>query len=142
METASNAKRRRGALAGYTLVEMLIVVTLVGIVATMALPSFVHSSRKAREAVLRHDLWILRSTIDQYFTDKGAYPQDLDQLVQAGYIRAVPIDPITEEQDWEEIWGSQLADDEPEGLSGEGGLIDVRSSSSQKALDGTVYSEW
>ncbi len=142
IRTLNDTSSRRRRFAGYSLVEMLIVVALIGVVATMAMPSFVNSSRRARESVLRHDLWILRSVIDQFFTDKGRYPSDIEELVQSGYIRRVPIDPITESPNWEAVWATQLADDEPEGLSGDGGMVDVRSSSTQRSLDGSLYSEW
>lgn len=124
------------------MLEMLIVVALVGIVATLALPSFRHSTRKAKEAVLRENLWVMRDVIDQFHTDKGRYPSALDELVSSGYIRTIPMDPITESNETWEVSYEALGEDVPEDPDEELGITDVHSGSSERAGDGTYYNEW
>ncbi len=136
----------RGRIAdGFTMIEMLIVVALVGIMATIALPSFKHSTQKAREAVLREDLWVMRDVIDQFYTDHARYPASLDEIAELGYMRAVPIDPITGSRDtWEvsyEALDEEADEDSPE--LEEPGVTDIHSGSTQRAMDGTTfYNEW
>jgi general secretion pathway protein G len=135
--------------AGFTLLELLVVMTIVGILAAIAVPALRDSPQRAREAALREDLFTLRSVIDQYHGDKGAYPPDLQTLVTAGYIRKIPFDPMTKSAD---TW--VLAYEEaPTGAEGTTpapapdqsttpGIIDVHSGSQDKALDGTLYKDW
>src|SRR5205085_8126307 len=90
--------------SGFTLVELMIVVSIIGILATVAVPSYRQSVVKAREAVLRQDLFTMRDLLDQYRADKGKYPATLTALVTATYLRAVPVDPITQSATtWQEI---------------------------------------
>lgn len=139
----ANETTRRRRSRGFTLVEMLIVVALIGIVATLALPSFRHSTTKARESVLRHDLWVLRDLIDQFFTDQGRYPTDLDELVAMGYLRKIPVDPFTESADtWEASYDSLAEDDFDTPEAEEPGITDVHSGARGRALDGSFYREW
>ena len=139
---AKNAARRRAA-AGFTLVEMLVVVALIGIVATIALPRYRQSMVRAKESVLKHDLWVLRDVIDQFFTDQGRYPADLEELVSFGYIRRIPVDPMTESADtWEISYESLAEDDYDSPEQQEPGVTDVRSGAGGRALDGSWYSEW
>lgn len=134
---------RRRRRAGFTMLEMLIVVALVGIVATLALPSYRHATDKAREAVLREDLWVFRDVIDQFFTDKGRYPSSLDELVTAGYIRRVPVDPITGSAETWEVTYEPLSEDLADGPEfEEPGITDVRSGARGRATDGSYYNEW
>jgi len=125
---------------GFTLIEMLIVVALVGILASLAAVRLRDAPRRAREAVLREDLYILRQLLDQYYADKQEYPADLATLVTEGYIRAIPADPMTGSA---ESWTTEYEDqsDEPEAKSAPG-VVNVRSGSDGTALDGTLYSDW
>lgn len=136
------SRRRPGLARGFTLIEMLIVVALVGILATMALPSYRESTIKARESVLRHDLWVLRDVIDQFYTDKARYPSSLDELVSTGYIRSIPVDPFTKASDTWIVSYEPLAEDAEEDVETEPGITDVSSGAEGVGLDGTPYSEW
>src|SRR6188472_2664292 len=96
-------RQRAGSDAGWTLIEMLVVVSLVMILASMALTQYRNSVQYAKEAALRSNLFIMREAIDQYYADKGKYPDSLETLVSERYLRAVPKDPITKESDWETV---------------------------------------
>ncbi|PWB78833.1 MAG: hypothetical protein C3F15_00700 [Holophagae bacterium] len=141
----SSDRRRRGR--GFTLIELMVVVAIIGILAVVALPAMRTAPLKAREAVLKADLYQIRSCIDQYLGDKGEYPESLQGLVDAGYLRFVPIDPITRKADtWVELEASPTETEElepiDEDLGGTVGIIDVKSGASGVALDGTLYSDW
>jgi len=117
---------------GFTLIELMIVVAIVGILATLAIPSYQTSLVKAREAVLRQDLFTLRELLDHHRSDQGKYPPTLDGLVAAGYLRALPKDPFTNSSGtWQEIL-------EPT----EGGIFDVFSGSDLVGTNGTPYNRW
>ena len=133
---------------GFTLLELLVVMTIVGILAAIAVPALRDSPQRAREAALREDLFTMRSVIDQYHGDKGAYPPDLQTLVSAGYLRKIPSDPMTKSPDtWvialEEATGdtSQTTTSTADAPTNPG-VIDVHSGSPDKALDGTLYKDW
>jgi len=116
--------------------------TIIGILVAIAVPALRDSPQRAREAALRGDLFTFRSVIDQYKGDKGKYPPDLPTLVKEGYMRKIPLDPMTKAADWvlsmeEEPPEPDNPDEQPEP-----GIIDVHSASKDKALDGTLYSEW
>jgi len=130
--------RRKAHERGFTLIELLIVVALIGILSTLVIPTLKDTPRKAKEAVLKEDLYTLRDVLDQYFSDKGKYPQDLQTLVDDGYLRAIPLDPFTNSTD---TWQTESASTE-EDTEGTGGIYDVHSGSSESALDGTKYSDW
>ncbi len=130
--------RRNAGERGFTLIELLIVVALIGILSTLVIPTLKNTPRKAKEAVLKEDLYTLRDVLDQYFSDKGKYPQDLQTLVDDGYLRAIPLDPFTNSTD---TWQTESASTE-EDTEGTGGIYDVHSGSSESALDGTKYSDW
>jgi len=123
---------------GFTLLELLIVVALIGILTALAVPQFRHTPQRAKEAVLKEDLYILRDVIDQHFTDKGKYPSTLQDLVDSGYIRKIPVDPITGSS---ESWVIEEAPAIDEGEEA-GGVYDVHSGAPGTALDGTSYAEW
>lgn len=123
---------------GFTLIELLVVIAIIGILVTVATVQYKNAIQKAKEAVLREDLYILRDSIDQYYADKGKYPADLETLVEEKYIRMVPIDPITQSADTWEVEYSEYTDDP---LS-EPGIIDVKSGAEGVAMGGMPYSEW
>lgn len=125
--------------AGFTLIEMIIVIAIISILASVAAMSYQRSVWRAREAVLRNDLFTLRSSIDQYTLDKQKAPQSLQDLVDAGYIKSVPKDPITSsESTWVTVQeDSLLAIDQTAP-----GIVDVHSGASQTSTDGTSYSTW
>lgn len=128
-------KRRQ---AGFTLLEMIVVISIILILVSIAVPSYVQSMRRAREAVLRDDLFQLRSLIDQYTLDKQQAPQSLDDLVSAGYIRVIPRDPITSDTNWAvEQCESYMSIDQTQT-----GICDVHSASDQQSSEGTPYSSW
>ena len=138
---------RGSAEAGFTLLELIIVVALIGIIAGIAVPNLVQRPRRAKEAVLKHNLMSMRDVLDQYYGDKGHYPSDLQTLVDDGYFRTLPIDPITDSSEtWEVVYEEIDPDfapaetDLPE--DGAPGIIDVHSGSEEISLDGTPYNEW
>jgi len=115
----------------------MIVVAIAGILVTLAVPSFQRSVIKAREATLRQNLATIRTVLDQHYADQGIYPKSLEALVEAGYLRQIPVDPITKTADsWQLVFEENAGDDEA------GGVFDVHSGSDQTASDGTLYSEW
>jgi|SRR5215472_822196 general secretion pathway protein G len=120
---------------GFTLLELMIVISIIIILAAVALPQYHKTIMHARETVLKDDLVNMRKLIDEYAADKGKLPQSVDDLVSAGYMRKKPKDPITETDDW----NPQMGDDP---YTGDQGMIDVHSSSSEVSTEGTPYSEW
>jgi general secretion pathway protein G len=130
--------RQRGAAHGFTLVELLIVMTIIAVLMAIAIPSYKASVQAAREASLHEDLQVMRQAIDSYTMDKQKAPQSLDDLVTAGYLRAIPIDPITRQAQWNTTTDDTLASPDQT----EPGITDVHSESSETASDGTQYSSW
>ncbi len=133
---ASKLKRARNS--GFTLLEMMIVIMIVMVLMSVAIPIYNQSIIRSREAVLRQNLFTLRSVISQYTLDKQKAPQALDDLVQAGYLKVIPKDPITNEANWEVVQEDVLlsvSQTDP-------GIDDVHSASSAIASDGTTYSSW
>ena len=122
---------------GFTLLELITVISLIAILTAIALPNYKAAIIQAREAVLREDLFQFRDRIDQYYADKGKYPESLESLLEQGYLRAIPADPMTGAADWTVIPAEPDPDD-PD-LTG---IYDVKSSSTNVSLGGTPYSEW
>jgi general secretion pathway protein G len=122
---------------GFTLLELMIVISIIIILASVALPQYQKTIMHARETVLRDDLFKMRSLLDQYAADKGKLPQSLDDLVSAGYLRDIPKDPITDNKDWSVETG-----EDPYSTEGSSGVTNVRSSSGDVSTEGTPYSEW
>jgi len=123
--------------AGFTLLELMIVISIIIILASITLPQYQKTIMHTRETVLRDDLRKMRSLIDQFAADKGRLPQTLDELVSSGYMREVPIDPFTGQKDWAITNG-----EDPNSSEGEQGMIDVHSASADVSTEGTAYSEW
>lgn len=126
---------------GFTLIELVIVMTLIGIIVGMGLPQYRHSIKKAKETMLKENLFIMRTLLNQYYTDKKKYPMTLQTLVEEGYLKTIPKDPITDSTEtWEEVPEELTEDDLLSGVIP--GIADVRSGSESKALDGTPYNSW
>ena len=131
--------KRRSREGGFTLVELLIVISLISILAAMGLVQYRNSVLSSKEAVLRTDLFRMRDAIDQYYADKTKYPSSLDSLVSEGYLRKLPEDPITKSAD---TWTTVPAEPDPNNPSAEAGVYDVKSGAQGTGLDGTNYSDW
>ena len=124
---------------GFTLLELITVMAVIGILVGIALPNYKVAIMQSREAVLKDDLYRLRDLIDQYYADKGKYPASLDALVSEGSMRRIPEDPITKSAD---TWQTIPAEPDPGSPSLEPGIYDVKSGAQGTALDGTNYSDW
>lgn len=131
--------RLRGSEAGFTLLELTMVMALILVLAAITFPAFHTAIQRSREAVLRDDLATLRKVIDEYTVDKQAPPQALQDLVDAGYLHAVPVDPVTGTADTWQVDVQEVPVPPDQTASG---IVDVHSGSSAEALDGTAYSTW
>jgi len=135
--------RRRGHNStrenGFTLVELMVVMLIIGVLAAIAIPSYISSVKNAKEAVLKEDLHVLRNAIDSYTMDKEKAPQSLDDLVQSGYLKAIPKDPMTHSS---ETWVTTTDDTLQSIDQTEPGVDDVHSGSQEVGTDGQMYSTW
>jgi general secretion pathway protein G len=131
--------KRDGRQRGFTLVELLIVISLISILAAMGLVQYKNSVTSTKESVLRTDLFRMRDAIDQYYADKGKYPSSLDSLVSDGYMRKIPEDPVTKSSD---TWTTEPAEPDPTNPSAEPGIYNVKSGAPGTSLDGSSYSDW
>jgi len=138
-EPAGWPKAWAGESKGFTLMELLVVVSLISILAAIGLTGYRNSVIIAKEAVLREDLFRLRDAIDQHYADKEEYPASLDDLVSGTYLREIPIDPFTRSRD---TWQTTLAEPDPNNPTATIGIYDVKSGSEETALDGSKYSDW
>jgi general secretion pathway protein G len=129
---------RRGE-SGFTLIELMIVMAIIGILSAIAIPSFVRSVQKAKEAALKEDLHTMRSAIDNYTVDKEQAPQSLDDVVQAGYLKTIPVDPMTSRSD---TWITSQSDTLTDINETQGGIDDVHSGSQGVSSEGTTYDTW
>ena len=127
-----------GRAHGWTLIELTIVISLITVLSTIALVGYSNAVARAREAVLKEDLFRMRDAIDQHYADLGEYPPELQALVSAGYLRSIPEDPMTRSSD---TWVVVPAEPDPADPFVQG-VYDVRSGSEAVALDGTAYSGW
>jgi general secretion pathway protein G len=129
----------RNGERGFTLIELLVVISLIVLLASIGLVMYQNSVQRGREAVLKEDLFRMRDAIDQHYADKGKYPGSLEDLVSAGYLRKVPVDPMTQST---ETWQTVPAEPDPANLTVEPGIYNVRSGAEGQALDGSKFSEW
>jgi len=125
--------------AGFTLVELMIVMAIIGVLLSVAIPSYVGAVRQAREAVLKEDLHVMRSAIDSYTADKQKAPQSLDDLVSTGYLKEIPVDPMTRAKD---SWQTETTDSLSSVDQTDPGIDDVHSGSQEQGSDGQPYSAW
>ena len=128
-------RRRRG----FTIIELMVVMTIISILVSLAVPFYQKSILRAKESVLRNNLFTMRTVIDEYTYDKQKAPQTLQDLVSEGYLRVVPRDPMT---DSDSSWKIIMEDATGSVNQNESGIFDVRRGSSKMSLDGTAYSEW
>lgn len=121
------------------MIELLVVMTVIIVLASMGMVQYRNSVVRAREAVLKEDLFRMRDAIDQFYADKTKYPSSLDELVSEGYLREIPTDPITGSKD---TWQPVNAEANVNDASAQTGIYDVKSGSEETALDGTQYRDW
>jgi len=131
--------RKRSGGAGFTLIELLIVMSLITILAGIGLAVHANSQTRAKEAVLKEDLFRMRDAIDQYYADRNVYPPALDSLVSDKYLRAIPADPFTNSAT---TWQVTMSEIDAANPTAQPGVFDVKSGSQGRALDGTSYAEW
>ncbi|HYE87510.1 MAG TPA: type II secretion system protein [Vicinamibacterales bacterium] len=129
----------RGASPGFTIIELLIVMTVIVILASMGMTQYRSSVTRAEEAVLKENLFRMRDAMDQFYADKNKWPSDLSELVSEGYIREIPEDPMTKSKD---TWVTKPAEPDASNPSSAGGIEDVHSGSDRVALDGSRYADW
>lgn len=129
-----NRLRKIFSSRGFTLVELMVVMAIIALLLAIALPRYFKHLESSKETILRQDLAVMRDAIDKYHGDKGHYPTSLEELVSARYLRAVPVDPLTEQRTtWQPVAPSE---------ADASGLYDVRSGAPGNARDGTPYAEW
>lgn len=137
---AGQARRERG----FTLIELMVVIAIIGILVSMAIPTYKTIVIRAKETVLKQNLATLRDVIDQYYADKGKYPESLEALSSEGYLRHLPVDPMTEQSNWVTVPYTGVDEGQLEPTEGQdtGGIWDVHSASDKTASDGSKYSDW
>jgi len=133
------SRKRIGGDAGFTLLELLVVATVLVVLAGIGLVQYKNGVTRAREGVLKTDLFNMRDAIDQYYADKGMYPGTLDELVSAGYLRRLPDDPFTSASS---TWQTIQSEPDASNPTAAPGVYDVKSGSDATALDGSKYSDW
>jgi general secretion pathway protein G len=139
MQTLVARARARRSDGGWTLIELMVVIALIMILATMALVQYRNSVTAAKEATLKGQLFIMRESIDQYYADKGKYPDSLQTLVSESYLRSMPRDPFTNSSD---TWQTVPAEPESGATTAAAGIFDVKSGSEGTGLDGSRHADW
>jgi general secretion pathway protein G len=139
MNEQSVRSARLSRASGFTLMEMMIVMTLIVILAGIGLSVYGTSVQRSKEAVLKEDLFQMRDAIDQYYADKNKYPASLADLVTEKYLRSVPMDPFTAST---ESWQTTMSEPDPSNPSLQSGISNVKSGSEQTGLDGSRYADW
>ncbi|MFL6196308.1 MAG: type II secretion system protein [Thermoanaerobaculia bacterium] len=140
-------KARRDRRSGFTLLELIVVIAIIGILATIAMPALKNVPIRAKESVLKNNLRTMRDVIDQHYGDKGRYPTSLEALVEEGYLRKIPVDPMTKSSDtWVPVY-EEVDPDKTDAPEGDGdlakpGIVDVHSGMPGNSLDGTPYKDW
>ena len=129
---------KRSAIRGFTFIEMVIVVVMISILVAIAVPVYINQVRMTKEGVLKNNLAVMRERLDQYRADRNKYPNSLQELVEGGYLKALPEDPMTGLNEWEEVF----SDYDPNEPDAEPGIEDVKSRSTESGSDGRPYSEW
>ncbi len=138
MKSLAKIREKRGQ-GGFTLVELMVVMLIIGILLAIAVPAYIQATKSAREAVLKEDLQTMRKAIDSYTVDKQKAPQTLDDLVTAGYLKSIPVDPITRRSD---TWLTAQDDAMYDLNQTDPGITNVHSGAQELAMDGTSYSTW
>ncbi len=138
MDGCGKVRVRRGE-SGFTLIELIIVMAIITILSAIAIPNYLRSVHAAKEAVLREDLHTIRMAITHYTLDKEKAPMGLDDLVQAGYLKSIPVDPMTSRSD---TWSTSQSDTLTDINETQGGLDDVHSGSEGVSTEGTTYNTW
>jgi general secretion pathway protein G len=139
MNFTTSLRKGRSSDHGWTMIELLIVISIIMILAAMALTQYRNSILYAKEAALKSDLFLMRDAIDQYYADKGKYPESLQSLVSESYLRGIPRDPFTNSSD---TWTTTTADPQPGQLASQTGIYDVKSGSDLNGSDGSRYADW
>ncbi|MGE0864142.1 MAG: type IV pilin protein [Vicinamibacterales bacterium] len=132
-------KPRWAGSRGFTMIEVLVVMTLIVVLASMGMTQYRNSITRAEEAVLKENLFRMNDAIDQYYADKNKWPADLADLAAEGYIREIPVDPMTKSKD---TWTTTQAEPDPNNPAAQAGIYAVKSGSDRIALDGTRYADW
>lgn len=137
--TSRIGREKRSGDAGFTLIELLVVIAIIGILAAVAVGQYQRNIVKAKEAVLKENLFTIRTQVNNYFSDKGRYPGDLQELVEDHYLRDLPYDPISGSRD---TWVLDYADLGEDDISTEPGIADVHSGADGYSLNGSAYADW
>lgn len=124
--------------SGFTLIELMVVMSLIILLASVGLATYTNGVTRSKEAVLKEDLFRMRDAIDQYYADRNKYPASLDSLVSEKYLRALPTDPFTQAADWQ----IEMSEPDPTNPTADPGVYNVKSNSDHTALDGSKYADW
>ncbi len=132
-------RRRNSTESGFTLIELMVVMLIIGVLMAIAVPSYIGAIKAAKESVLKEDLHVIRNAIDSYTMDKQKAPQSLQDLVEAGYLKVIPVDPMTRSA---ESWVTEQSDTLHSIDQSEPGIDDVHSGDQEAGSDGQPYSTW